>query len=62
MNYADMALGTWYPKGGMYQVIDGMVKLARSVGVKFEFNADVQQVIVRQHGVRSNDRPAPNKL
>jgi phytoene desaturase len=60
MNYADMALGTWYPKGGMYQVIDGMVKLARSVGVKFEFNADVQQVIVEGNtasGLMIDQRP-----
>ena len=46
MNYADMALGTWYPKGGMYKIIEGMVKLAITLGVKFEFNAAVQQIIV----------------
>lgn len=47
MNYADMALGTWYPQGGIYKVIEGMVKLALSLGVKFEFNSTVQQVIVK---------------
>jgi phytoene desaturase len=46
MNYADMALGTWYPKGGIYKVIEGMESLALSLGVKFEFNATVQQVII----------------
>jgi phytoene desaturase len=59
MNYADMALGTWYPKGGMYQIIDGMVRLARSIGVKFAFNADVQQVIVEGNtasGLLINDQ------
>jgi len=46
MNYADMVLGTWYPKGGIYKVIEGMVSLARSLGVKFELNATVQQVML----------------
>lgn len=44
MNYADMALGTWYPRGGMFEVINGMVQLAGSLGVKFEYNSSVQQI------------------
>ncbi len=44
MNYADMALGTWYPKGGMFKVIDGMVTLAKTLGVKMEFNSAVQRI------------------
>jgi phytoene desaturase len=46
MNYADMSLGTWYPMGGMFKVIEGMVDLASSLGVRFEFNSDVQHVQV----------------
>jgi phytoene desaturase len=42
MNYADMALGTWYPMGGMHKVIDGMVSLAKSLGVTFEMNSNVE--------------------
>lgn len=41
MNYADLKLGTWYPKGGMYQVVNAMVKLAEEKGVKFIYNQDV---------------------
>lgn len=41
MNYADMALGTWYPKGGMHKIIDGMTQLAHEQGVRFEFNSEV---------------------
>jgi phytoene desaturase len=37
MNYADMKLGTWYPKGGFYSVISGMYELAKDLGVKFCF-------------------------
>lgn len=41
MNYADIALGTWYPKGGMHQVVKGMVTLAESLGVKILYNETV---------------------
>lgn len=46
MNYADMSLGTWYPQGGMYKIIEGMVSLAESLGVKFRFNSAVDQIVV----------------
>ena len=34
MNYADMALGTWYPKGGMHKIVEGMAALAEEKGVE----------------------------
>ena len=36
MNYAEMQNGTWYPMGGMYKIVEGMVNLATEKGVKFE--------------------------
>jgi len=42
MNYADMALGTWYPMGGMYRIVEAMVKVAEAKGVRFRYNAEVQ--------------------
>jgi len=41
MNYADLVLGTWYPKGGMHQIVQGMYKLAIEKGVRFSFNQNV---------------------
>lgn len=46
MNYADIALGTWYPKDGMNQIVQGMQKLAESLGAKFVFDAEVSQINV----------------
>ncbi len=46
MNYADFGLGTWHPKGGMYEVILGMEKLAKSLGVKIHTNSPVEKIIV----------------
>lgn len=46
MNYADMSLGTWYPKGGMHKIVEGMVKLAEEKGVKIKLGQEVQQIYV----------------
>jgi phytoene desaturase len=46
MNYADMSLGTWYPMGGMFRIVEGMVSLARELGVAFEMNSEVRQIYV----------------
>lgn len=45
MNYADLALGTWYPKGGMHKIVEGMVKLAEEMGVKILLNQNVTQIL-----------------
>jgi phytoene desaturase len=44
MNYADMALGTWYPMGGMYKVVEAMTHVAELQGVKFQYNSNVQRL------------------
>ena len=49
MNYADFGLGTWHPKGGMYQVVLGMKTLAESLGVKINTNANVEEILVQNN-------------
>ena len=44
MNYADIKLGTWYPQGGMYKIVEGMYSLAKELGVKFYFDCDVTKI------------------
>ena len=46
MNFADYGLGTWHPNGGMYSVINGMVSLAKSLGVEFHLDSPVEKIIV----------------
>jgi phytoene desaturase len=53
MNYADFGLGTWHPKGGMYQVIHGMASLARSLGVNIETNSPVEKINISNKSVSS---------
>mgnify|MGYP003116085302 CR=1 FL=1 len=50
MNYADFGLGTWHPKGGMFQVIAGMTELAKSLGVNFQINSSVEKIICSEAG------------
>jgi phytoene desaturase len=52
MNYADMSLGTWYPMGGMYRVIEGMKSLALDLGVKFRFNHTVDRIEISDKRVK----------
>ena len=46
MNYADMKLGTWYPKGGLYKVVAAMYSLAKELGVKFRFGEKAVEIQV----------------
>jgi phytoene desaturase len=46
MNYADIRGGTWYPRGGMYAVVDAMYRLACELGVEFRFNEPVRSIEV----------------
>ncbi len=48
MNYADMVGGTWYPKGGMYEIVRAMVKLAEEKGVKFEYDKEVTRIAIHK--------------
>ena len=47
MNYADIKGGTWYPRGGMYSVVEAMYKLAVELGVKFYFNEEAQKIVIQ---------------
>jgi phytoene desaturase len=59
MNYADFGLGTWHPKGGMFEVVKGFVSLATSLGVTIKTNQNVQKIEVENSkaiGVVSNGK------
>lgn len=44
MNYAEMTMGTWYPMGGMHEIVKAMVSLAEEKGVKILLNQPVRKV------------------
>jgi phytoene desaturase len=49
MNFADLKLGTWYPMGGMYEIIKAMVSVGRDFGVNYHTNKGVKKIMA-QHG------------
>ena len=51
MNYADFGMGTWHPKTGMYDVVQAMVDLAKSLGVRFKTNANIEKLVVENKKV-----------
>ena len=54
MPYTELAHGVWYPKGGMYSIVEALMKLAREAGVEFIFESTVEQISVNgksTHGV-----------
>jgi phytoene desaturase len=52
ISYTELAHGVWYPKGGMYQVVEALMALAREAGVEFIFNTAVEQIEVNGKSVR----------
>ena len=48
MNYADMALGTWYPMGGMYRIVEALVAVAEAQGVEILTGNEVQHISVER--------------
>ncbi len=58
MPYTELAHGVWYPRGGMYSVVERLVDIARCAGVDFAFNSPVQRIDVngrQAHGVQLED-------
>ena len=49
MNFADFGLGTWHPKNGMYSIVEAMVSLAKSLGVKIFLNSPVEEILLNKN-------------
>ncbi len=52
MNYAEMVGGTWYPMGGMHEIVRAMVRLAEEKGVKILLNQTVQKIDISKQTAR----------
>ena len=58
MNYADFGIGTFHPKGGMYQIILAMEQLAKSLGVTIKTESPIEKIIINNKkvtGIISNN-------
>lgn len=50
--YSELAHGVWFPRGGMYSVVEALVGLARDAGVDFRFNACVSRIDIGANEAR----------
>jgi phytoene desaturase len=46
MASTELAHGVWYPKGGMYSVVQALMALARQAGVEFLFHTAVARIVI----------------
>jgi phytoene desaturase len=44
MSYSELAHGVWYPKGGMYSIVEALTDLADLAGVEFLFDTPVERI------------------
>ncbi len=51
MPYTELEHGVWYPKGGMYSIVDALMQLARQAGVEFAFDTTVEGIDVNRSRV-----------
>lgn len=45
MPYSELAHGVWYPRGGMYRIVEALVEIALLAGVEFEFGTAVEKIM-----------------
>ena len=46
MPYTELAHGVWYPRGGMYCVVQALMDIAHRAGVEFVYDATVERIDV----------------
>jgi len=51
MPYTELAHGVWYPKGGMYRVVEALMEIARQAGVEFVFDTTVTRIEVNDQRI-----------
>jgi phytoene desaturase len=52
MPYTELAHGVWYPRGGMYRVVEALMDLAHAAGVEFIFDSAVERIDVNADHAR----------
>ena len=52
MPYTELAHGVYYPRGGMYRIVEVLMDLAREAGVEFIFDSTVEKIDVNSTRTR----------
>jgi len=62
MPYTEFAHGVWYPRGGMYSIVEALMFLALQAGVQFVFNTAVEQIDVNGTRARAVELAGGQRL
>ena len=62
MNYAGLKLGTFYPMGGFYSLVEAMEKVCIQLGVTFHTNSPVSKIHVNYNKAMQIDLPTTTKV
>lgn len=65
ISHLEHNLGAWFPKGGMYRIVEHLEKLALSGGVKTRYGERVEEILIQQgmaRGVRTTSGKAAADL
>ena len=46
LQYTELADGVWFPRGGMYRVIESLTEIAEGLGVRFYYDSPVKKIEV----------------
>jgi phytoene desaturase len=49
LQYTEMGDGVWFPRGGMYRVIESLASIAEGLGVRFLYNSPVARINVQDN-------------
>ncbi|NYB51965.1 MAG: phytoene desaturase [Methanobacteriaceae archaeon] len=52
VSHADLAMGVFYPEGGMRKVVSSLYELGESLGVEFKFNEPVKKLEINENVVK----------
>ncbi|MBV8389219.1 MAG: phytoene desaturase [Mucilaginibacter sp.] len=57
--HLEQHFGAYFPEGGMYQIVNCLVELAKSLGVKFHYRSKVDEIVLKNKkvlGIRVNGK------
>jgi len=49
--FLELTDGVWFPKGGMFKVVENLISIAKENGVAFEYGKPVKQIMVKNKKV-----------
>jgi phytoene desaturase len=52
MPYTELAHGVWYPRGGMYRIVEALMQLAQEAGVEFRYDTEAVRIEVDHNHAR----------